>query len=96
MDNLIEIVDSLETRIEKILERNSKLNKINSEMERELSVLKAEQLKSMAEIDSWSQRCTSLRIANSILGSDEHKRETKLKINALIREIDACISQLSE
>lgn len=96
MDNLIEIVDSLETRIGKILERNSKLSKINSEMEKELSVLRAEQQKSQAEIDSWSQQCTSLRIANSILGSDEHKRETKLKINALIREIDTCISQLSE
>ncbi len=96
MDNLIEIVDSLETRIVKILERNSKLSKINSEMEKELIVLRTEQLKSQAEIDSWSQKCTSLRIANSILGSDEHKRETKLKINALIREIDTCISQLSE
>lgn len=96
MDNLIEIVDSLETRITKVLDRNRKLNKINSELEKELSVLRTEREKSLDEIDTWSQKCTSLRIANSILGSDEHKRETKLKINALIREIDACISQLSE
>lgn len=96
MDNLIEIVDSLETRITKVLDRNTKLNKINSELEKELSVLRAEREKSLDEIDTWSQKCTSLRIANSILGSDDHKRETKLKINALIREIDACISQLSE
>jgi hypothetical protein len=31
-----------------------------------------------------------------MLGSDDNKRETKLKINALIRDIDHCISQLSE
>ena len=38
----------------------------------------------------------SLKIAKTIEGSKEDSRETKLKINALIREIDACIAQLSE
>jgi len=38
----------------------------------------------------------ALSIANRILGSKEHKRETKLKINTLIREIDACIVQLTK
>ena len=37
-----------------------------------------------------------LKIAKTIEGSKEDTRETKLKINALIREIDACIVQLSE
>jgi hypothetical protein len=31
-----------------------------------------------------------------MLGSNKHKRETKLKINELVREIDKCITQLSE
>ena len=31
-----------------------------------------------------------------MLGSNEYKRETKLKINELVREIDKCITQLSE
>jgi len=38
----------------------------------------------------------TLKMANSLLGSDENKRETKLKINSLIREIDYCIAQLSD
>jgi hypothetical protein len=38
----------------------------------------------------------SLKMANSLLGSDENKRDTKLKINSLIREIDYCIAQLSD
>jgi hypothetical protein len=38
----------------------------------------------------------TLKFANSILGSDESKRETKLKINTLIKEIDDCISKLSD
>ena len=38
----------------------------------------------------------TLKIAKTIEGSKENSRNTKLKINALIREIDTCITQLSE
>jgi hypothetical protein len=47
-------------------------------------------------MSSWVEKYESLKIANSLLGSDENNRETKLKINALIRDIDHCIAQLSE
>lgn len=36
-----------------------------------------------------------LKNTNALLGSDEYKKETKLKINALVKEIDQCIAQLS-
>lgn len=48
------------------------------------------------QLKQWDEKFSSLKNANAMLGSDEHKRETKLKINALIREIDKCIVQLSE
>jgi hypothetical protein len=48
------------------------------------------------ELSSWIEKHETLKIANSLLGSDENNRETKLKINALIRDIDHCIAQLSE
>lgn len=37
-----------------------------------------------------------LKTANAILGSKDYRRETKLKINRLIKEVDSCIVQLSE
>ena len=37
-----------------------------------------------------------LKIAKTIDGSETNTRETKLKINTLIREIDKCIIQLQE
>ena len=37
-----------------------------------------------------------LKIINSLLGSEDFKKETKLKINSLVREIDHCISQLTQ
>jgi len=42
------------------------------------------------------QKVNTLKTANALLGSNDFKRETKLKINTLIREIDACIVSLSE
>ena len=96
MSNLSEIVDSLENRISKLLHKYDKVQQNNLTLEEELKILKSQQNQSQQEIEQWREKCGSLKLANSMLGSDQHKRETKLKINALVREIDQCISQLSE
>ena len=96
MSNLSEIVDSLENRISKLLDRHEKLKRANAALEEEVAVLKSNHQKFQEEIEIWSEKCNSLKLANSMLGSDQHKRETKLKINALVREIDHCINQLSD
>lgn len=46
------------------------------------------------EISLLKQKNKSLSLANSLLGSDENKAETKDKINSLINEIDTCLNQL--
>ena len=46
------------------------------------------------EISLLKQKNKSLSVANSLLGSDENKVETKDKINSLINEIDTCLNQL--
>ena len=96
MSNLSEIVDSLENRISKLLHRYEKVKQNNLNLEEELKIIKSQQIQSQQLIEQWQEKCGSLKLANSMLGSDQHKRETKLKINALVREIDQCISQLSE
>ncbi len=96
MGNLTEIVDSLEINIGKLLEKQTELTKAKLQLEKEIDILRARNLQFEEEIANWNQKYSSLRVANSLLGSDQYKRETKLKINALIREIDQCIVQLSE
>lgn len=96
MSNLTEIVDSLESSIGKLLDKQDELKSAKLRLEKEIDVLKAEKVEFEKEISIWSEKCHSLKLANSLLGSDQYKRETKLKINALIREIDQCIVQLSE
>ena len=46
------------------------------------------------EISLLKQKNKALSVANSLLGSDENKGETKEKINSLIKDIDTCINQL--
>ena len=46
------------------------------------------------EISLLRQKNKSLSLANSLLGSDENKGDTKDKINSLIKEIDRCLNQL--
>jgi chromosome segregation ATPase len=96
MSTISEVVDSLENRISKLLHRHEKLKEANSKLESQIQNLKSQQDQSSSEIEDLRAKCNSLKLANSMLGSDQHKRETKLKINALVREIDNCISQLSE
>lgn len=96
MSNLSEIVDSLENRVGQLLNKHEKLKTANAQLEEEIINLKLKQRQFEQEIEALTEKNNSLKLANSMLGSDQHKRETKLKINALVREIDQCIAQLSE
>jgi hypothetical protein len=96
MSNLSGVVDSLENRVIKLLQEYESLKILKIKLEDEITILKSQQDQNIIEIDSWKDECNTLRIANSMLGSNKNKRETKLKINELVREIDKCITQLSE
>ncbi len=96
MSKIEDIVDSLENRISKMLHKLEVLKQTNVRLSEELSKSENNISNQERELVSWQEKYESLKLTNSILGSDEHKRETKLKINTLIREIDHCITQLAE
>ncbi|OYU83027.1 MAG: hypothetical protein CFE24_13285 [Flavobacterium sp. BFFFF2] len=90
------LIDALETNIRRlirqvdVLEQRLKAQQIQASIQ-EQQLKDREQKLSQMEAD-----VLSLKMANSLLGSTESKREMKLKINALIRDIDACIAQWTE
>jgi phage shock protein A len=96
MSNLSEIVDSLENRIGKLLNEHESLKQANSTLEGELAAMKQKCSELEHNLQHWKAQHESLKLSNAMLGSDQYKRETKLKINSLIREIDQCITQLTE
>lgn len=96
MADLKEIVDSLEDKIGKLLHKQKLLEEKNRSLEQELVMAGEHSSELQSRITELENRNQSLKAANAILGSNEYKRETKLKINGLIRKIDQCIVQLSE
>ncbi len=96
MSELVKVVDSLENKISKLLHKLEVLHQSNSKLQEELSALKDDKDKVLDSVSMWEEKYNSLKLANSMLGSNTNKTEAKLKINTLIRELDYCIAQLSE
>ncbi|WP_346881460.1 hypothetical protein [uncultured Algibacter sp.] len=96
MGNIEDVVGSLEHKIGKVLHNLELLKLANLKLNEELEVTKQEILTQKKHLANWEEKYEALKMTNAILGSDDNKRETKLKINALIRDIDHCIGQLSE
>ena len=96
MSNLIEVVDSLEHRINTLLKRYQAIKERNELLEGTIIALDGENKKLKGVIEDRQKEINTLKTANALLGSNEYKKETKLKINTLIREIDACMVSLSE
>jgi len=96
MSKIEDIVDALEKKIGKVLKKQSVLMETNLKLSKELTQYQSTLKVQEQAIESWKDKYQTLKMANTMLGSAEDKRETKLKINALIREIDHCIGQLSQ
>ena len=95
MSKIENIVDALEGKIKKVLHRQEILKLENEKLKKALEQSQSKSVAKDLELETWQEKYNTLKMANTILGSDNDKRETKLKINTLIREIDHCISQLS-
>jgi chromosome segregation ATPase len=96
MSVITEIIDTLENKIEKLFIKINSLEKKSQDLKIELTKSETIIQNQSREIDALKSQYETLKIANALLGSDDNKRETKLKINSLIREIDYCIAQLSD
>lgn len=96
MSEIAEIVDTLENRLGKVLTKLDDLGKNNEELKEELKRAVKVIANQSEKFEDLKKQYDTLKIANSLLGSDDNKRDTKLKINSLIREIDYCIAQLSD
>ena len=96
MSEIAEIIDSVENRVAKLFTKINSLEQGSVLVTEELNKAAVVIQKQLDEIVALKSECESLKMANSLLGGEENKRDTKLKINSLIREIDYCIAQLSD
>jgi chromosome segregation ATPase len=96
MSEIAEIVDTLEDKVKKLFIKLEGLEKNSQDLKLELQKAARIINQQTSEMDALKKQYEALKLANSLLGSEENKRDTKLKINSLIREIDYCIKQLSD
>ena len=96
MGELVEIVDSLENKVSKLLHKMELLHQANSKLKEELNLAKEENKLQQNTITEREEKYDSLKMANTMLGSNTSKTEAKLKINTLIRKLDVCIAKLAD
>jgi hypothetical protein len=96
MDSNASGISILESKII-ILLNKLKENHLNLKtLQERNSLLEMQKMELDDQMKNLKEENKSLKIANNLLGSNEGKTQTKAKINSLIKEVDYCISQLSE
>lgn len=96
MSKIETIVQTLEQNTNQIIDQIELLQKENGALKREIIDLKTQNKDQLLLLEEKQAEFDSLKIASSMLGSNEDKRASKLKINALIKEINDCIASLSD
>ena len=96
MAHINEAILKLESKLEMLISNYEFLKEENELLLQNKNSLQHQLLEKEQLLEEQEKQLKLLRIAKTIEGSSEYKRDTKLKINALIREIDKCIVQLAE
>ena len=92
MSSIESVIKSLELKTNQILNRLNQLQTENKSLKNDLITIKQTLNEKIISLKEKESELESLKIANSMLGDNEIKRVSKLKINALIRDINDCIS----
>ena len=95
MGVIIEAIHLLEDRLKNLLTNYDFLKKENEVLLQNNSELQILLQEKEQELINQKKEYDLLKVAKTIEGSKENSKNTKLKINTLIREIDKCIDQLN-
>ena len=93
--SLNNLISNIENKLNNLLSSYNKEKLINSNLNQENANLISEIEKRNQEIDVLKDKIKIMSISKSVDVSKGDIRETKLKINEYIREIDKCIAQLN-
>ena len=96
MKKIQDLLFDLEKKVESSLAELSKLKNEKNDLVDKNQILINEKNELNAEFRLLDERFKALKIANTISGSENNINETRSEIDSLIREIDKCISQISD
>ena len=92
---MINIISSLEIKINKLLSSFNNLKLVNDELKNENSRLSLELEDKYKEINALNDKIKIMSISKSVDVSNNDVKENRLKINEYIREVDKCIALLN-
>ena len=96
MADMLEGIKNLEENLNKMFLTITTLETTVKTLKQDLATSEIKLSDQQDEVKMLKTKYDAIKSANSFLGSEENKKETKLKINSLIREIDYCIAQISD
>lgn len=95
MQELSSGLRDIELKVRALIEDNKRLKATILANDSVVNALKNDNNELKSALTIMEEELVALKTANAMLGSDEYKTKTKLKINALVKEIDQCIAQLA-
>ncbi|CAA0144877.1 hypothetical protein [Tenacibaculum maritimum] len=96
MSNTLKAIHLLENKLKELLSNYEFLKEENEALLQNSGRLQLLLQEKEEELIEQQKKYDLLKVAKTIEGSKENTKDTKLKINTLIREIDKCIIQLKE
>jgi chromosome segregation ATPase len=95
MSEAAEQIERIQTKIQQLLKEQHSLQQLNHDLKRKMHELKKESQEQLETIDELQQQLAVLKAAKSELSEDEKKAFEK-RLGQYIKEIDRCITILSE
>ena len=96
MSITLEAIHTLEDKLQSLLSNYEFLKEENEILLQSTTTFQQKILEQEQKLANQKKEYDLLKIAKTIDGSGTNTRDTKLKINTLIREIDKCIIQLQD
>ena len=93
--SLNNLISGIEIKLNNLLSSYKKVKSINSNLKEENANLLLDIEQKNIEINALKDKIKIISISKSVDVSKSDIRQTKLKINEYIREIDKCIGQLN-
>lgn len=88
------LIAKFEANVEQLLERYEFLQQENKVLVNQIFLLQQENKALEDDVSFYKEELGTLKIAKTLEGSEEYKKDTKTKIDFLIEEIDHCIKEL--
>ncbi|NLN31964.1 MAG: hypothetical protein GX159_00015 [Flavobacteriaceae bacterium] len=84
----------LEQKLYQLVDAYRNIKKEKESLEEEVEALKKNLKSSREDFLQLKDDNDRLKVANAMLGDEEHRRLMKLRVNKLIKELDFCIAQV--